>query len=389
MTFLSNFQFSGKYRRMAFVLMGLGLGALAWGFYRDPVRAWVNILLNNFYLLSLGAAALFFIAVHYLTASSWWVGLRRVPEAMMSVLPAAALLMLLLWFGRHSLYHWSDAEAVLQDALLSKKQAWLDAPFFFARMAFILGLWTLFARLIRKRSIEQDLASGQDHHRQIFRLSAVFIPVFAFTFSVASFDWIMSVEPHWFSTIFAIYNFAGLFLHGVAVIALAVILLKERGYLDGVVNENHLQDLSKLILAFSTFWVCMWVNQYMLIWYSNIPEEAVYYAVRTDRDWYWLFVLNVVVNWGIPFLILVVRRAKRSAAVLKRVCILLLVGHWLDLYLMIAPNVVRTRTIGPMEILVSLGYGALFFYLTARALSRAPLVARNDPYLEESLHHHQ
>lgn len=369
--------------------MAIGLGALAWGFYRDPTRAWVNILLNNFYLLSLGAAALFFIAVHYLTASSWWVGLRRVPEAMMSVLPAAALLMLFLWFGRHSLYHWSDAEAVLHDVLLSKKQAWLNEPFFFARMAFILGLWTLFARLIRKRSIEQDLASGLDHHRRLTRLSAVFIPVFALTFSVASFDWIMSVEPHWFSTIFAIYNFAGLFLHGVAVIALIVILLKERGYLEGVVNENHLQDLSKLILAFSTFWVCMWVNQYMLIWYSNIPEEAVYYAVRTDRDWYWLFVLNVVVNWGIPFLILVVRRAKRSAAVLKRVCILLLVGHWIDLYLMIAPNLVKTRTIGPMEILVSLGYGALFFYLTARALSRAPLVARNDPYLEESIRHHQ
>lgn len=382
------FRMETRHRNIAIGLMALGASALAWGFFRDPNRAWINVLLNNVYLLSLGLAALLFISFGYLTGASWWVGLRRVPEAMLAAIPVAAILMISLYFGRESLYHWSDHAAMAHDALLAKKEAWLNTPSFFIRMAIFLGLWILFSIAVRKTSLKQDRVSGLEPHRRLIRLSAAFVPVFAVTFSLASFDWIMSLEPHWFSTIFAVYTFSTVFLHGIAVITLVVILLKERGHLQEV-NENHLHDLAKLLLAFSTFWVCMWVNQYMLIWYSNIPEEAAYYVVRTDGDWYWLFVLNVVVNWGIPFVILLVRRAKRSAGVLKRVSILLLFGFWLDLYLLIAPGVLKTRAIGPLEVLVALGYGALFFYVVGKALGRAPLVPKNDPFLTESLHHHQ
>ncbi len=383
-----DFKMTSIQRRWAVLLMGLGGGALIFGFLTDPHRAWANVLINNFYLMSLGLAAAVFFAIHTLTGSCWWVGLKRIPEAMMAVIPVAGVLLLLLFFGRHELYHWSAPEAV-HDKILAGKAAWLNTPFFFLRMSFTVVVWTLITYWIRKTSRAQDAASGLEEHHRLHRLSAVFIPVFAVTFTLASFDWLMSVEPHWYSTIYAVYTFSGLFLHGMAAIALVTILLRERGYLEGVVNENHLHDLSKLILAFSTFWVCMWVNQYLLIWYTNIPEEAVYYALRTDSDWRWLFYLNVVINWGIPFPILLIRRSKRSAAVLKRVAILLLVGHWLDLYLAVAPPIVSNRQINYLEILTALGYGALFFYLTARALGRAPLVARRDPFLEESLHHHQ
>jgi hypothetical protein len=311
---------------------------------------------------------------------------------MSSILPVAAVLMFLLIFGMHNLYRWADAGAALQDPVLAAKRVYLNTPFFFARMAALFGIWTLFAWLYRRASLAEDqahLLNDLGPHHRLVRTSAFFVPAFALTFSIASFDWIMSLEPHWFSTIFALYTFSGLFLHGIAVITLMAVLLKERGYLEGVVNENHLHDLGKLIFAFSTFWAYIWVSQYLLIWYTNIPEETSYFIVRTDRDWSWLFLLNLALNWAIPFLILMPRAAKRSPAVLKRVCITLLVGHWLDVYLMVVPNVIGKRWIGPLEILIALGYGALFFYVVAKALERAPLVPINDPYLAESLHHHQ
>lgn len=383
------FTLSTAHTRWALGLITAGAAALAWGLLRDPSRAWANVLVGNFYLLSLGLAALFFIAINHLTSSSWWVALRRIPEAMIAIIPVMIVPMLLLYFGRHDLYHWSHPNVVHHDPILAGKSPWLNTGFFFARMAFFLGIWTLFAHLIRRQSLKQDTAPGEGPQLRMNRLSAIFIPIFAISLSLASFDWLMSIEPHWYSTIFAIYTFSGLFLHGLAVIALIATFLIDRGYLENVINENHLHDLSKLILAFSTFWVCMWVNQYMLIWYSNIPEETSYYILRTNQDWHWLFMLNIVVNWVVPFLILVMRRAKRSTSVLKKVCCLLVVGHWIDLYLMVTPAVVKTRGNGILELLIALGYGALFFLVTSLALSRAPLVARNDPYLEESLHHHQ
>jgi len=383
------FKLRDRYRNLAFLAVGVGGAALIAGLFLDPARAWANLLINNFYYLSLGLGALFFIAIHFLAGSSWWTVLRRIPEAMSSILPVTAVLMFVLIFGMHGLYHWSDHEAVLNDPILSAKAPYLNVPFFFARMVFIFGIWILFAWLFRKNSRREDSAVDLTPHKSLVRTSALFIPAFALTFAVASMDWIMSLEPHWFSTIFSLYTFSGLFLHGIAVITLFAILLKERGYLKDFLNENHLHDLGKLIFGFSTFWAYIWVSQYMLIWYSNIPEETAYFIVRTDPDWSWLFLLNLALNWLIPFVILMPRAAKRNPAVLKRICVTLLVGHWLDLYLMVMPNTVGKRWVGPLEILVALGYGALFFYVVGKALSRAPLVPQRDPYLVESLHHHQ
>lgn len=389
---IPTFQLRDRYKKPAFAAMAVGAAALIAGLFLDPQRAWANFLINNFYYLSLGLAALFFMAIHFLAGSGWWTVLRRIPEAMSAILPVTAVLMLLIGVsmigGMHGLYHWTDAEAVAHDKVLAAKQAYLNVPFFFARMAGIFGIWILFARLFRKNSTNEDTAVNLGPHKNLVRTSALFVPVFALTFSVASVDWLMSLEPHWFSTIFSVYAFAGLFLHGIAVLTLMAVLLRERGYLAGFINEDHLHDLGKLVFAFSTFWAYIWVSQYMLIWYSNIPEETAYYIVRTDPDWSWLFLLNLALNWLIPFVILMPRASKRNPAVLKRVCITLLVGHWLDLYLMVMPNTVGKRWIGPLEVLVALGYGALFFYVVGKALGRAPLVPKNDPYLQESLHYH-
>ncbi len=358
-------------------LMGLGIVSLGISFFLDPTRAWVNLLVNNFYFLSLALAGLFFMAVNYVAGATWWVSLRRVPEAMMSYLPVSFVTMLFIFFGIHDLYHWSHG--VEGDLILQEKSVYLNTPFFMVRMVLFFSLWILFARLIQKYA---------DDQRVRVIVSALFIPVFAFTFWIASVDWIQSLEPHWFSTIYALYTFSGLFLHGIAMITLIVILLYERGVLRGYVHENHFHDLGKLVFAFSTFWAYIWLSQYLLIWYSNIPEETVYYHLRTDSEWSWLFVLNLVLNWVIPFLILLPRSSKRNPEVLKRVCITLLVGHWLDIYLLVAPAIIKTKSIGLIEVGVGIGFGAFFTYILVKYLSKVSLVPEQEPQLQESLHYH-
>jgi len=198
----------------------------------------------------------------------------------------------------------------------------------------------------------------------------------------------MSLDPHWYSTIFAVYNFAGLLLSGVAAITLGTVLLSRREPLARAVNASHLHDLGKLLFAFSTFWAYIWVSQYLLIWYGNIPEEVTFYAKRTTGGWAPLFFLVPVISWLLPFSILLPRAAKRNPRVLQWTAVLILLGRWLDLYVLVAPPVLPALRMGLLEILITAGYASLFFLLTSRALSRAPLLARNDPYLGEGLHHH-
>ena len=227
---------------------------------------------------------------------------------------------------------------------------------------------------------------------KISAASALTLIVFGLTYSIASFDWIMSLEPHWFSTIFAMYTFSGLFVNGVAFICLILILLKEQGYFP-MVNENHFHDLGKWLFGFTTFWAYIWFSQYLLIWYSNIPEETMYYIIREKGGWDWLFYFNLIINWLIPFFALMTRNSKRSPFILKRVCILLLVGHWLDIYVMVTPNVFKhaglSASIGLVEIGAALGYAGLFVLVFGKTLSKNLLYPKKDPCFEEGVHLHQ
>jgi hypothetical protein len=304
---------------------------------------------------------------------------------MMAGLPVVALLVLGLFFGRHALYPWANPGALEHDPLPPGKAFYLSTPMVFARMVAVLAAWVLLARALRRASLRQDQDPTLDQHRRLIRYSAAFVVVFAVSFSVASVDWLMSLDPHWYSTIYAVYLFAGLLLSGLAVLTLIVLVLRRMGPLAGVVNEEHLHDLGKLLFAFSTFWAYIWVSQYLLIWYGNLPEEVTHYLRRTRGPWSTLFFLNLIVNWAIPFLVLMPRAAKRHAGVLAGVCVLLLLGHWLDLYLLVMPERLGAPNLGVLEVLVALGYAGLFFVLTSRALAEAPLLPRHDPYLQESL----
>jgi hypothetical protein len=377
-------------RGAAVALAAIGAAAVLAGlFFGDGAgrRTWATLLVDDFFFLSLALAGILFLALHYLSSAGWWAVFRRVPEAMMGFVPVAALLILPLYFGRHALYPWTHPETLRHDKVVAAKSAYLNTPFFFSRMLVFLALWSLFAFLLRRTSLAQDRAASGEHRRMV-RTSAFFIVTFAVSFSLASFDWLMSLDPRWFSTIFAVYTFAGLLSSGIAAITLVVVVLRRQGVLAEFVQESHLHDLGKLLFAFSTFWAYIWVSQYLLIWYGNIPEEVTFYALRTSGGWAPLFFLTPVLNWLIPFCVLLPRAAKRNPRTLQWVAVTVLLGHWLDLYVLVAPPVLARVRVGLPELRITAGYASLFFLLLARALGRAPLLARNDPYFGESLRHH-
>jgi len=363
--------------------------AIASGLTFDAARTWSDLLVDGFFVLAAALGGLLFVAIHHLSGASWSAGVRRVAEAMTGALPVAALMMLGLFFGRRSLYPWA-AGALSAVRESGPASSWYFAtPFVFARMALFLIVWTVLAASIVRSSGRQDLSADPIHRRRMVRDSALFAVVFAWTFSLAAADWLLSLDPRWTSTIFAVYVFAGVFVEGVAAITLAVVLLHERGYLADVVTPHHMHDLGKLLFAFTTFWAYIWLSQYLLIWYGNLPDEAGYYQVRTSPAWIGLFAVNLIVNWVIPFLVLLPRESKRRRSVLKRVAIVLLFGRWLDVYLLVAPQTAKAPSFGVLEIALAVAYGGIAWYAVSTTLARRPLVARHDPCLADCLRHAQ
>jgi len=353
-------------RNVARAAAAVGVMAVAIGLAVDPDRTWPDLLMNGFFALALALAGLVWIALQLLSGASWNAKLRRIPEAMMAPLPFAGGVMLLLFFGRQRLYPWSR--------LTAAKQTYFGASWFFGRMALFIAAWTLFAWLIRRSSLRLDRDSAAKHHERLVTCSAAFIVVFAISFSLASFDWLMSVVPHWSSTIFAVYWFAGVLSGGTAAITLAVVLLTGCGHLVGIADEERRHDLGKLLFAFSTFWAYIWLSQYLLIWYGNLPEETPYYISRTSEPWIGIFLLNLGLNWVIPFLVLLPRDAKRSATVLKWISIVILAGRWVDLYIAVMPEMIAAPNLRLLDLAILIGCVGAFFLIAVHALERAPLV---------------
>ncbi|MCI0486173.1 MAG: NarK/NasA family nitrate transporter [Blastocatellia bacterium] len=369
-------------------LMGMiaagGVGAVA-GLLLDPSSFWPAYLVNAFYFLTLALAAVVFVSIQHLSNAGWSAVIRRVPEAMTAYLPFGAIAMLAVFFGRHSLYEWTHGLGVYAGSALKVKATFLSEPFFFGRMAVMLAVWCLLAWLLVRESRRQDADGSLDHTRRSRAYSAIFLAAFAVTFSLASFDWLMSIEPEFYSTIFAFYCFSGLFLSGVSAITVLVVMLRRRGLLPQV-HESHLHNLGKLVFAFSTFWAYIWLCQYLLIYYANLPEETIYYIRRTaSPGWTALFILNLFLNWIIPFIVLLPRKAKQNESILLFVCGVVLAGHWIDIYTMVAPVFSGTLAFGPVDLSVALGFAALFLMAFNRGLAKSAIVPAHDPYLTESL----
>jgi hypothetical protein len=353
------------------LLIVAGAAAVLIGLKWQPSLTWASLLMAGYLLTGFGLAGVVFVAIQYACGAAWSTAFRRVPEAMSAILPAGAALLAVVFLAHPSSYAWTS-----HPTRHGFQQFWLRWPFFLVRAAVFLAVWLGFARAL--------VRAGRNA-----RLAVLFLIAFAITFWLASFDWIMSLEPDWASTIFAIYNFAGLFSGGLALLILLVLWQRHSGPLRDFVNEEHLHDLGKLLFAFSTFWMYIWFSQYMLIWYADISEETAYYVARLRNAWAPLFLLNMILNWAIPFATLLPRGTKRSARALGRVAVVVLAGRVLDVYLLIAPPLVGPRpafgigTAGALA--VAAGVLILAFYRGFRDADPVPL---NDPYLEESLHYH-
>jgi hypothetical protein len=360
----------------------LGGGALAAGLLQDPDRAWLNLLLVSFYLLSLGLGALVFVAIQYVTGAGWSVALRRVPEAMAAVLPVAALGIGIVLLARPALF----ASATEGATVPPLRHLWYKWPFLLARAAFYLACWLALGFALVSTSRRQDRDGDPVHSRTNVRLSAAFLVVFAVTFWLASQDWLMSLDGDWSSTGFAVYQFGGLFLGGLACLAFLAAGLRLIGPFRHVFVGDAVLDLGRLLFGFSSFWAYLWFCQYMLTWYVNNPEEAVWYTRRLHGGWAPLFLLNVVLNWVVPFVVLMPRAAKRRPGVLAAVALVVLVGRWLDLYLQVVPPSGGAPLAGaPWEIGLAAGAAGLFGLVFLVTLGRAPVVPVGDPLLAESL----
>lgn len=364
----------------------VGLLAFVATLLRAPERAWAGLLLGNLFFLNVALCGTVLVALTAIFSGAWSVAFRRVPEAVSAYLPVGLVVMLAIALvGGPHLYPWMRPEEVARTPLLQHKAPYLNTPFFIARLVVAFAVWILFSSRIRWHSRRQDEDGSLTHTRALQRLSAGFLVAFGVTFIFTSFDWLMSLQPKWFSTLYPGYTFASLLLTGAAAITLMVLHFYEEGLLPGI-TEHHRHELARLLCATSTFWAYIWFCQYMLIYYTNIPEEATYFSVWRTDPLGLLFPLNLVLGWLLPIVTLISPRARRSRTWLARVCLVVLAGRWLDLYLLIAPSLGSPLRLGLPEVLIPLALLPLFVLPARRMFLRAEPVPKKDPYLVESLH---
>ncbi len=354
-------------------------------------RPWASIYTSAlfFFLLAVGAFA--FYAVQNAAQAGWSPILFRVMEAISTfILPGGIIvfvILLLSTLGYNHLFIWMDPDIVEHDEIIAAKVGYLNVPFFLLRAAIYIGGWIFLSWLMRKNSRTMDENFSESLFKKNFKVSAIFLVFFIVTESMMSWDFIMSIDTHWFSTLFGWYVFASMFVSGITMIALITIYLKSRGYLPEV-NNSHIHDLAKFMFGISIFWTYLWFSQFLLIWYANIPEEAVYYIQRIE-DYNLLFFGMVAINFIFPLLVLVNTDFKRVNWIVVMTGIVILTGHYLNFYVMIMPGTVgESWFIGIPEISSVLLIAGLFLYVVFNGLTKAPLVAKNFPLIKESKHFH-
>ena len=340
-----------------------------------------------FMLISLGVLA--FYAIHVVAQAGWTPVLNRVMQGIAAYLPVGSVIffifLILCGFHMNHLFVWLDPEVVAHDKLIQAKVGYLNFPFWIIRAAIFLIGWNAYRYFSRKYCLAQDDSDNNSFYRKNFNISAMFLVFFIVTESIMSWDWIMSIDPHWFSTLFGWYVFASFFVSGITVICLVALYLKSQGALE-FVNTSHIHDLAKYMFGFSVFWTYLWFSQFMLIWYANIPEEITYFVTRIEV--YNLpFFGAVVMNFVFPILILVNTDFKRITWILVMAGVVLLLGHYIDFFLMIMPASVGDQWfIGVPEIGSILFFLGLFIYVVFNALTKSPLLPKRNPFIEESKH---
>ena len=351
-------------------------------------RPYAALYVAAFFFMMIALGVLAFYAIQYASQAGWSPVLYRVMEAITYyLLPGALIVLLIAIIGDKHIFIWMDPEVVAHDEIIQGKSSWLNKPWFIIRALIFIGGWSLYRYFSRKFSLAQDNDSGNKYFKLNFRISAAFLVFFIYTESMMSWDWIMSVDPHWFSTLFGWYLLASMLVSGITVIALITIYLKSKGHLD-VVNDSHLHDLAKFMFGFSVFWTYLWFSQFMLIWYANIPEEVTYYITRIE-DYTIPFFGMIIMNFIFPFLVLINSDYKRIPWFIVMAGIVILVGHYVDVFNMIMPATVVDRWyFGLPEISALALFSGLFLLIVFYSLSKVPLLVKGNPYIKESENFH-
>jgi len=350
----------------------------------DSHEIWANILANNLFFLFLSLSAAVFLAIHKIALAGWHTSIQRIPEAMTKFLPFAAVLMFMVYFGMHDIYHWSHSEDL--DAILKAKTAYLNIPFFFIRMAIYFLVWILLTRMMSKQNNSSVLDDKINKYDNSKLYAGIFLVFFAISQSTSSWDWLMSIDAHWFSTLYGWFVFSGMFVSGIAAIILIIAFVHLRGSMQ-FLNKEHIHDLGKYLFAFSIFWMYLWYFQYMLIWYANIPEETVYYYTRIN-NYKELFFIVPVVCFLIPFLALMSRGAKRNIIFISIVSAFVLIGQWLNLYVLILPGATNNMSqVGVISIGFLIMYACFYAFIVLRALSKYTILDNEELLLDESFNY--
>ena len=391
------FKITNKANKFTLILISIGLIftsvgiILVWGDTNRTQRILASSLINSFFFFSIGLGALFYLALAYATESGWYALIKRVIEGIAGFIPYGIGFMVLTLFiitindGSH-LYTWMDPEVVAHDEIIKGKSFYLNKLFFWIRTIAYLGVYYIFWRGFRKRSLEEDIKGGTEIHFKNYKKGALFLVFFAVFSSTSSWDWLMSIDVHWFSTLFGWYTFAGIWCSSMVVLVLLTLYLKKQGYLLKV-NESHIHDIGKWIFATSFLWSYLWFSQYMLIWYSNIGEEVAYYMMRIENYKVMYFGMFVV-NFIFPMLLFMSREAKRHSGILTIVGLIILVFHWVDVYIMVcAGSMGATAKIGFLEIGMVVLMTGIFIRVVLNNLTKAPVSPVNHPFLDESVHH--
>ncbi len=441
---MNQYTLVGKERTFLMGFMILGLICLGITYFTDDPfhsRFWSNFLHNSVFFTGIAFLALLFLCANIIALSGWYVAFKRLWEAYAMFLLVGLILMAIvivgLWLDGHHLYHWADPESVASDAVLSGKSSFLN-PLTYTLFTFIIvGAWYYFAIKLRRFSLDEENVEKFDfsvHKKKMRVWASWFLPIGGFSSAAIIWLWVMSLDAHWYSTLFAWYCTISWFVSMLCITVLTLIYLQSKGYYPEV-KADHFHDLGKYVFGFSVFWTYLWFSQYMLIWYGNIGEETIYFRQRFD-EYPVLFYTNLIINFVLPFLVLLRNDTKRKAGTMAIICGIVLFGHWLDYFLMIKPGVLHTahelmghghdadhgsvielhdavaRTVahsaetaehaadhashfvagftlpGLLEIGTFLGFAALFTWFFLGELKKAPLVANRDPYIDESLHHH-
>lgn len=355
-------------------------------------RIWSNVLINGFFFFAISLAMLFFMVVHNVSESSWTIVFKRVFEAVISALPYMAVVIVIVlaaghFFHLHHLYHWMDADAVAHDHLLNHKAPFFEKSFYWARQVFFIGSFIFFAWYFRKKSLQEDAEGGLKIHKKNITVSAIFLVIFGYGSSVISWDWIMSIDAHWFSTLFGWYVFSGMWLTAIVFATVLIYFLKGKGHLE-IAKKGHMHDMGKWMFALSFLWSYLFFSQFMLIWYADIPEEVTYYIARIE-DYKGIWFGMMIVNFALPMVFLMDADAKMKKGLVITIGAIIFIFHWFDVYTMVIPGTMKQYgQFGFLEVGMFMFFLGLFVFLVLKSLASRPLVVKNHPYLEESKHIH-